>query len=109
MILFQEHIMLFGLIDQLVKTVHDLTNHPSVSTILKDAVATTEDVAAVVPEAATGNAGLVIDAIQAIASVFENASATPITTTATPAAAPVTIATPAAIAPTTDGVTGAGA
>lgn len=97
--------MIFSLVTNLIKTVHDLTNHPTAAIVLRDAVSTVDDVASIVPEATLGNAGLVVDAINAIAGVFENAQNTPTTISTTSAAdtisAPVVdIISPAASADT---------
>lgn len=64
--------MLSDLINQLIKTIHDLVNHPSASTAIADIATTAEDVVAVIPEVMAPNAALVADAVNAVVSVAKN-------------------------------------
>lgn len=64
--------MLSDLVNQLIKSIHDLINHQNASTVVEDIAVTAEDVAGIIPEVTTPNAGLVADAVNAVAFLVKS-------------------------------------
>ena len=64
--------MLSDLINQLIKTIHDLITHQGAATAISDVATTAADVAGVIPEVLAPNAALVADAVNAVVSVAQN-------------------------------------
>jgi len=65
--------MLSDLVNQLIKTIHDLINHPDATTAITDIATTAEDVVGVIPEVMAPNAALVADAVNAALNVAKAA------------------------------------